>query len=652
MELTPQALHDVEFREARRGGYNTRDVDDFLERVAVGISQLQDRLREAYHRAEAAEGRLADMQRQLDDVQRRGAPVPPPEVGAGVTAGAAGPGEADETLRRTLVLAQRTADATINEAREEASRVLTEARDEAARVRAEAETEAMRDAQAEVDHLLEAREALLHDVDMLERHVDEQRNRVRGGVDELQRLLDDPNAFRASPAPQVTDVSRRPESPPVDVPRPELPPRESREPRPQPQPLVEPSTNGGGFVPKGGQVTIPAPPLDPPAPVGPPPPANGQVDHDRVPPSNAGSLNDGAMVAALQELHGSSPSREPLPSRDDVPREPSGPGLVPGQEPFDALPSLPARGEAPPPPAPEPFDAVRPSAGAGPAHEPFESLPGLPSRNDPFDPLPGLPSRGEAGPSHEPFEPLPGLPSRGDAGAGPAREPFESLPGLPSRGDAGAGPAHEPFESLPGLPSRGDAGPAHEPFDALPGLPARGEIPPPPAPEPFDAVRPSLPSRGDVGGGAGPAHEPFESLPSLPSRGDAGAPHEPLPSRDSTPGREPLLARNAGQPEPLNFPPPKPGTTGFLPDLNAAFNPPPPPPDDIAQSPAAAGLGPVDDLAPIDAPPPPPPPPGFEHLQEVGGIPIEPGSRPSEWGRGVFDNEEELDGQARFGRRR
>src|SRR5918997_6946972 len=72
MELTPQALHDVEFREARRGGYNTRDVDDFLERVAIGVGQLQDRLREAYHRAEAAEARLADMQRQIDELQRRG----------------------------------------------------------------------------------------------------------------------------------------------------------------------------------------------------------------------------------------------------------------------------------------------------------------------------------------------------------------------------------------------------------------------------------------------------------------------------------------------------------------------------------------------------------------------------------------------------
>jgi DivIVA domain-containing protein len=603
MELTPQALHDVEFREARRGGYNTRDVDDFLERVAVGIGQLQDRLREAYHRAEAAEGRLADMQRQLDDLQRRGVPAPSPvqpvqQPHEAANAGGGG-GDADETLRRTLVLAQRTADATIKEAKDEAARLLGEARDEAAHIRSSAETDAMRDAQAEVDHLNEAREALLHDVEALEQHLDEQRNRVRGSLDELQRLLDEPNAFRATPAPAVTDISRQPGPPPLDSrerdhdrdrdrereplpPAPPLPPKPSLPPEP-----AMPSSNGGGFVPKGGQVTIPAPPVDPPAA------ASGHFDlglgrdaeldrepgrdvrdagpgdDERVPPSNAGSLNDGAMVAALQELHGSSP-RDPLPSRGDdaraLPREPFGPvgAAVPpepaGHEPFDALPSLPARGEAPPPPAPEPFDA-----------------------------LPSLPSRGEA----------------------------PSVPPVP--------PVHEPFESLPSLPSRGEA----------------PSVPPVP-----------------------PVHEPFESLPSLPSRGDAGITpspgREPLPSRGAGGGgREPLLASNAGGPEPLNFPPPTPGTTGFLPDLNAAFNPPPPP-DDLGPlappSPPAGGPAQVDDLGPIDAPPPPPPPPGFEHLHEVGGIPIEPGSRPSEWGRGVFDPEDELDGQsnngARFGRRR
>ncbi|HET9612186.1 MAG TPA: DivIVA domain-containing protein, partial [Acidimicrobiales bacterium] len=120
MELTPQTLHAVEFREARRGGYNTRDVDDFIERVAGGVGQLNERVREAQARADAAEARLVEAQRELDEVRRRPA-APVPEVS-----------ETDETLRRTLVLAQRTADATIKEAKEEANRVLSEAREEAA----------------------------------------------------------------------------------------------------------------------------------------------------------------------------------------------------------------------------------------------------------------------------------------------------------------------------------------------------------------------------------------------------------------------------------------------------------------------------------------------------------------------------------------
>src|SRR5688572_6424115 len=205
MELTPQALHDVEFREARRGGYNTRDVDDFLERVAVGVGQLQDRLREAYHRAEAAEGRLAEMQRQLDELQRNR----PADKAA----------DADETLRRTLVLAQRTADATIKEAKDEANRLLSEAREEVAQARAAAESEAHRDARAELEKLTSTRDMLLGDIETLEQHVDEQRSRIRESVEELQRLVDDPEALRTDPAPAVADV----EPPPRPEPLPSLP---------------------------------------------------------------------------------------------------------------------------------------------------------------------------------------------------------------------------------------------------------------------------------------------------------------------------------------------------------------------------------------------------------------------------------------------
>ena len=201
MELTPQTLHAVEFREARRGGYNTRDVDDFIERVAAGVGHLNERLRDAMARADAAEARLGEAARELDEARRR---PPVPEAS-----------ETDETLRRTLVLAQRTADATIKEAKEEANRVLSEAREEAARTRAEAEAEARRgadsarvNAQAEVESLLASRDKLKVDLDALTRRIDDQRTQLQSGINEMQRLLDDPPALKPLPPVTLSDVER------------------------------------------------------------------------------------------------------------------------------------------------------------------------------------------------------------------------------------------------------------------------------------------------------------------------------------------------------------------------------------------------------------------------------------------------------------
>ncbi|HEX5366013.1 MAG TPA: DivIVA domain-containing protein, partial [Acidimicrobiales bacterium] len=228
MDLTPQALHAVEFREARRNGYNTRDVDDFIERVAAGAGQLQDRLQEAEARAEEAEAQVADLRRQVDELHRR-----PPAAEAS---------ETDETLRRTLVLAQRTADATIKEAKEEANRVLSEAREEAARTRAEAEAEARRGAEAarvnvhaEIDSLLVARDRLKVDLESLGRRIDDQRAQLRAGLEEMQRLLDDPHALKPLPPVALSEVAR---------------------PGPLPPELVARDPAGNGRQPAGGEATV------------------------------------------------------------------------------------------------------------------------------------------------------------------------------------------------------------------------------------------------------------------------------------------------------------------------------------------------------------------------------------------------------------
>jgi cell division initiation protein len=207
MDVTAQVLHDVEFREAKRGGYNTQDVDEFLERLAVAVERQEAQVREARQRVAAAEARVAEAERRAE------------EAGHG-----SGSSEADETLKRTLVLAQRTADAAIREAEERAARTVAAAEDEAARMLAEAHDatthayaeaeEEARNAQheartrvlAELHVLEDARDQLRSDIDLLERHIDEQRDRLRLAVRELQALIDDPAALREVAVPVVADV--------------------------------------------------------------------------------------------------------------------------------------------------------------------------------------------------------------------------------------------------------------------------------------------------------------------------------------------------------------------------------------------------------------------------------------------------------------
>jgi DivIVA domain-containing protein len=169
MEVAPRTLREVEFREKLRG-YNQDDVDEFLERVAAGIEVLQERLRQASERAQRAEQRLTE----------------------------APPTDEDDTLRRTLVLAQRTADMAVKEAQDRASELLANAEAEARSMLAEAEEsakritgDAEREIRVELSRLEEARAQLQADVEGLERHVETERSRVVGALSNALRWLEE-----------------------------------------------------------------------------------------------------------------------------------------------------------------------------------------------------------------------------------------------------------------------------------------------------------------------------------------------------------------------------------------------------------------------------------------------------------------------------
>ena len=188
MEVSPKTFREVEFREKLRG-YHPEDVDQFLEQMAVGVEALQEKLRQALERAQRAEAKAAEA------------------------------GGSDDTLRRTLVLAQRTADQAVQEAREQASRMLGAAEQKAQAMLAEAEerarrlhNEALGDVRSELAKLETTRAHSQQEVDRLERWADEQRGALIASLHDALTMLE--RGGLTSPPPSST---------PLEVPRAPLP---------------------------------------------------------------------------------------------------------------------------------------------------------------------------------------------------------------------------------------------------------------------------------------------------------------------------------------------------------------------------------------------------------------------------------------------
>ncbi|MCB1040071.1 MAG: DivIVA domain-containing protein [Acidimicrobiales bacterium] len=235
MELTlKRLLEHAEFKKYRGKGYDPTEVDDFLDKAAAMAGKVEVQLTQALEQAKAGGGPSASPADIDAEVERRVAermaamPAPAPAASA--------PNEVEiaEEARRTLTLAQRTADAAVKEAREDAERIVAEASERAGAAveaataeaataradadayvqatRAEVEAEATRERRearqrlaSEISELEGIREDLRGDVGILERHVEEQRSQLGSTIAELQQILDDPSGFRMAPEPALSD---------------------------------------------------------------------------------------------------------------------------------------------------------------------------------------------------------------------------------------------------------------------------------------------------------------------------------------------------------------------------------------------------------------------------------------------------------------
>jgi DivIVA domain-containing protein len=203
------SLRTVEFRQTLRG-YHIDDVDEYLERVAVDAEALQEQVRQAGERLKQAAERIAQLEAMLQEVQLQ------PQSSAPVS---------DDTLQRTLLLAQRFVDQTQAEAEAQARVLVADAEERARRVLGEAEARAKsvtedteRHLREEITRLEAIRAQLAGDVETIGRHMENERNRLRGALSDMLNWVDE----HVQPSGSI--LAQRPPAPRPAPPRDDLPP--------------------------------------------------------------------------------------------------------------------------------------------------------------------------------------------------------------------------------------------------------------------------------------------------------------------------------------------------------------------------------------------------------------------------------------------
>ncbi len=184
-------LRTVEFRLGLKG-YNVDEVDEYLDKAAQEAEGLQEHVRQLNERLRQASERIAQLERD-----KRAAPVA--AEGAEVTAASAEAAAlSDETLQRTLLLAQKFVDQTKRESEAEAAAVVAQAEETARAAIAAAEAtaaqlqaETHQKLREEVTRLEATRTELATDVESMARHLESERNRLRGALSEILKWVDE-----------------------------------------------------------------------------------------------------------------------------------------------------------------------------------------------------------------------------------------------------------------------------------------------------------------------------------------------------------------------------------------------------------------------------------------------------------------------------
>ena len=182
MEITGKVLREVEFRDRLRG-YDFEEVDEFLEQVAVAVDAMQAELTSHRESLKLADDRIAKAEALIAELESQPSSGEPKPID-------------DEGIRKTLMLAQRTADMAIAEAKAEADKILSGARTDAEKVLSEADdyvknmkTEAEKGLSSRIESMTAQHDQLVAEIKVLNQVLKAERARLTEALNSALRFV-------------------------------------------------------------------------------------------------------------------------------------------------------------------------------------------------------------------------------------------------------------------------------------------------------------------------------------------------------------------------------------------------------------------------------------------------------------------------------
>ncbi|MBR3158887.1 MAG: DivIVA domain-containing protein [Atopobiaceae bacterium] len=161
MAITPADIEQLTFSASKRG-YDTDEVDNFLEQLSVEvdsmlqkIADLKGRLNASEAQLQSSQAKVASLQQQVSELEievstRPVAPVPQPVASSEYSV-------SERQISQVLIVAQQSADKLVADARDNADRIRTEADQKAREVIRQALAEKQNELD-EIDRLKQSRE--------------------------------------------------------------------------------------------------------------------------------------------------------------------------------------------------------------------------------------------------------------------------------------------------------------------------------------------------------------------------------------------------------------------------------------------------------------------------------------------------------------